>query len=163
MEAVRPGLFTWTGEHPNWEHELTWGPEVRSYAVDLEDFRVLIDPDSCPRRAPTPVLLTCRGIGARRTSSNLPVLDEPPAGIEARAGYFAEEFAYWLPAWSAIVLGDAFMDGETPVRVDDRRPELYTATCAARSAVRARAADARRDHRPGRLRRVARHLERGAM
>src|SRR5262249_7795800 len=44
MEEIRPGLWTWTGEHPEWTPEFVWGPEVRSYAVQLEDLRVLIDP-----------------------------------------------------------------------------------------------------------------------
>ena len=126
MEAVRPGLFTWTGEHPNWEHELTWGPEVRSYAVDLEDFRVLIDPILPAPRADA-VLLTVPWHRRSTDELDLPVLDEPPAGIEARPGYFAEELAYWLPAWSAIVLGDAFMDGETaPFEWTTDDPEAVT-------------------------------------
>ena len=43
IEEIRPGLWTWTGEHPEWTPELTWGPEVRSYAVALEGMTVLIE------------------------------------------------------------------------------------------------------------------------
>jgi hypothetical protein len=112
MEELRPGLWTWTGDHPDWNAELQWGPEVRSYAVQLADVRILIDP---VQPAPTgdAVLLTVPWHRRSTDELDLPILDEPPAGIEARPGYFAEERAYWLPAWSAIVLGDAFMDGNT--------------------------------------------------
>jgi hypothetical protein len=112
MEEVRSGLWTWTGEHPDWNAELQWGPDVRSYAVQLEDVRVLIDP-ILPAPSADAVLLTVPWHRRSTDELGLPVLDAPPAGIEARPGYFAEETAYWLPAWSGIVLGDAFMDGNT--------------------------------------------------
>jgi hypothetical protein len=64
---------------------------------------------------PTPradaVLLTVPWHRRASDELGLPVLEEPPAGIEARAGFFAEERAYWLPAHWAIVLGDSYMDG----------------------------------------------------
>jgi glyoxylase-like metal-dependent hydrolase (beta-lactamase superfamily II) len=41
------------------------------------------------------------------------VLDEPPAPIEARPGFYSEEVAFWLPEQRAIVLGDGFIDGNT--------------------------------------------------
>jgi hypothetical protein len=110
MEPLGPGLWTWTGEHPNWERELTWGPEVRSYSVELEDLRVLIDPVQ-PAPIADAILLTVPWHRRAADELELPVLEEPPPGIEARPSYFAEEVAYWLPAWKAIVLGDAFMDG----------------------------------------------------
>jgi hypothetical protein len=111
MEEIRPGLWTWTGEHPEWTPELTWGPEVRSYAVQLEDLRVLIDPVLPAPRADA-VLLTVPWHRRSTDELELDVLDEPPPGIEARPGFFAEERAYWIPEHRAIVLGDAYMDGE---------------------------------------------------
>ena len=45
---------------------------------------------------------------------DIEVLDDPPPGIEARPGFFAEETVYWLPQHGAIVIGDAFMDGNAP-------------------------------------------------
>jgi hypothetical protein len=110
MEEIRPGLWTWTGEHPEWTPELTWGPEVRSYAVQVDEIRVLIDPVLPAPRADA-VLLTVPWHRRATDELELPVLDEPPTGIEARPSFFAEERAYWLPAHRAIVLGDAFMDG----------------------------------------------------
>jgi hypothetical protein len=112
MEEIRPGLWTWTGEHPEWTPELTWGPEVRSYAVQLDEIRILIDPVLPAPRADA-ILLTVPWHRRATDELELPVLDEPPAGIEARPGFFAEERAYWLPAHRAIVLGDAFTDGHT--------------------------------------------------
>ena len=110
MEEIRPGLWTWTGEHPEWTSNFTWGPEVRSYAVQLEDLRVLIDP-VLPAPHADAVLLTVPWHRRATDELDLQVLDEPPPGIQAYPGFFAEELAYWLPAHGAIVLGDAYMDG----------------------------------------------------
>jgi hypothetical protein len=110
MEELRPGLWTWTGEHPEWNPELAWGPEVRSYAVQLEGLRVLFDPVQ-PAPQADAVLLTVPWHRRATDELGLDVLEEPPAGIEARPGFFQEELAYWLPAHRAIVLGDSYMDG----------------------------------------------------
>jgi hypothetical protein len=109
MDEIRPGLWTWTGEHPEWTPEMTWGPEVRSYAVQVDEIRVLIDPVLPAPRADA-VLLTVPWHRRDTDELDLPVLDEPPAGIEAVPSFFADERAYWLPAHRAIVLGDAWMD-----------------------------------------------------
>jgi hypothetical protein len=112
MDEIRPGLWTWTGEHPEWTFEMTWEPLVRSYAVQAGDVRVLIDPI-----APAPdgdaILLTVPWHRRAADDLALPVLDAPPAPIEARPGFYAEEVAYWLPEHRAIVLGDGFIDGNT--------------------------------------------------
>jgi hypothetical protein len=110
MEELRPGLWTWTGRHPEWTPGLTWGPDVRSYAVQADELRVLIDPVLPAPRADA-VLLTVPWHRRSTDELGLPVLDEPPPGIEARPGFFAEERAFWIPGHRAIVLGDAFMDG----------------------------------------------------
>jgi hypothetical protein len=126
MEELRPGLWTWTGEHPEWTPELTWGPEVRSYAVQIEDLRYLIDPVQPAPRADA-VLLTVPWHRRDVDELDLPVLDEPPAGIEARPGFFAEESVFWLPQHRAIVLGDSYMDGHTaPVEWATDDPEAPT-------------------------------------
>jgi hypothetical protein len=109
MDELRPGLWTWTGEHPEWTAEMTWGPEVRSYAVQVDEIRVLIDPVQPAPRADA-VLLTVPWHRRATDELGLPVLDEPPDGIEVRPGFFAEERAFWLPQHKAIVLGDAWMD-----------------------------------------------------
>jgi len=121
MEELRPGLWTWTGDHPEWTREMTWGPEVRSYAVRLEDLTVLFDPIE-PAPQADAVLLTVPWHRRATDQLGLPVLDVPPAGVEAYPGFFSEELAYYLPAHRAIVLGDAFMDegpGPTEWASDD--------------------------------------------
>jgi len=122
MEEIRPGLWTWTGEHPEWTPELTWGPEVRSYAVQIEDERYLIDPVQPAPRADA-ALLTVPWHRRAVDELDLPVLDEPPAGIEAYPGYFREEVAYYIPAHKAIVLGDAYMDGAIPEELGTDDPD----------------------------------------
>jgi hypothetical protein len=111
-EELRPGLWTWTGEHPEWTSEMTWGPEVRSYAVEVDELRVLIDPVLPAPRADA-VLLTVPWHRRATDELDLPVLEEPPAGIGVRPGFFAEERAFWLPAHRAVVLGDAYVDGQS--------------------------------------------------
>jgi len=80
MEALRPGLWTWTAAHPSWTPEdggpEGWGQEVRSYAYDAGKTFVLLDPlappdDVLARAAgrPVVVLLTCRW--HRRSSAEM--------------------------------------------------------------------------------------------
>jgi glyoxylase-like metal-dependent hydrolase (beta-lactamase superfamily II) len=44
VRELRPGLWRWTGDHPQWEHAETWGPEVGSVYAELEDAVVVVDP-----------------------------------------------------------------------------------------------------------------------
>jgi glyoxylase-like metal-dependent hydrolase (beta-lactamase superfamily II) len=44
VQKVRPGLWRWTGEHPEWDHAESWGPEVASVYAELEDTVVVVDP-----------------------------------------------------------------------------------------------------------------------
>ena len=112
MDEIRPGLWTWTGDHQEWTPEMTWGPEVRSYALQIADERYLFDP-VLPAPSADAVLLTVPWHRRDTDELGLDVLDEPPPGIETRPGFFAEEKVYWLPQHRAIVIGDAFMDGNT--------------------------------------------------
>jgi hypothetical protein len=111
MEELRPGLATWTGPHPEWRPEAEWGPEVRSYAVRLDDGRTILFDPVQPAPPGDAVLLTVPWHRRSVDELGLPVLEEPPPGIEWRPGFFDAERAFWLPAHAAIVLGDAFMDG----------------------------------------------------
>ena len=113
MDEIRPGLWTWTGEHPEWTPEFTWGSEVRSYAVQIEDERYLIDPIQPAPRADG-ILLTVPWHRRAADELDIEVLDDPPVGIEARPGFFVEESVFWLPQHKAIVIGDAFQDGNVP-------------------------------------------------
>ena len=44
VRELRPGLWRWTGAHPQWDHAETWGPEVGSVYAELEDTVVVVDP-----------------------------------------------------------------------------------------------------------------------
>jgi glyoxylase-like metal-dependent hydrolase (beta-lactamase superfamily II) len=44
VKELRPGLWRWTGEHPEWDHAESWGPEVGSVYAELEDSVVVVDP-----------------------------------------------------------------------------------------------------------------------
>jgi glyoxylase-like metal-dependent hydrolase (beta-lactamase superfamily II) len=44
VQELRPGLWRWTANHPEWDHAEQWGPEVGSIYAELPDAVVLIDP-----------------------------------------------------------------------------------------------------------------------
>jgi glyoxylase-like metal-dependent hydrolase (beta-lactamase superfamily II) len=44
VRELRPGLWRWTGSHPEWDHAESWGPEVGSVYAELEDTVVVVDP-----------------------------------------------------------------------------------------------------------------------
>jgi hypothetical protein len=137
MLELRPGLWTWAARHPSWNGDEGWGPEVRSYAYDAGACLVLLDPISPPTLLEG--LVESKEVGVLLTASwhrrsadecverygahIYEPLDELPADVEARATYYAEELAYWIPRHRALVTGDAFL-GEDGFQVqDDWLPE----------------------------------------
>ena len=44
VQELRPGLWRWTGMHPQWDHAEHWGPEVASVYAELDDAVVVVDP-----------------------------------------------------------------------------------------------------------------------
>jgi hypothetical protein len=44
VQELRPGLWRWTAEHPEWGHAEHWGPDVGSVYAELPDAIVLVDP-----------------------------------------------------------------------------------------------------------------------
>jgi glyoxylase-like metal-dependent hydrolase (beta-lactamase superfamily II) len=44
VQELRPGLWRWTGSHPEWNHAEHWGPEVGSVYAELPDSVVVVDP-----------------------------------------------------------------------------------------------------------------------
>jgi glyoxylase-like metal-dependent hydrolase (beta-lactamase superfamily II) len=48
VREVRTGLWHWTAPHPDWEPRADWGPEVSSYAIDVDERLLLIDPLAVP-------------------------------------------------------------------------------------------------------------------
>ena len=44
VQELAPRLWRWTGEHPDWEHAESWGPEVASVYAELPEAVVVVDP-----------------------------------------------------------------------------------------------------------------------
>src|SRR4051794_28466020 len=44
VQELRPGLWRWTGSHPEWDHAESWGPTVGSVYAELDDAIVVVDP-----------------------------------------------------------------------------------------------------------------------
>jgi hypothetical protein len=96
-----------------------WGPDVRSYAWDADEFLVLFDPIDPPddllsgRRAE--IVLTAEWHKRSSPELGLPVHDRGdalPAGVEERpAFYLPEERFLWLPSERAVVAGDSLPNG----------------------------------------------------
>ena len=66
MHEVRPGVWHWETQHPEWNEGQWWGPLVSSYAIDDGSRLVLFDPLSPPaeieelaRMRETAIVLTC--------------------------------------------------------------------------------------------------------
>ena len=117
-EELRPGLWTWTGRHPDWTPQDDWGPEVRSYALVREGHAILFDPitppDSLRRDRTVEVVLTADW--HRRSSDQLNAAvrragDPLPAGVEEQPAFFPGDRMFWLPDERALILGDSLMYG----------------------------------------------------
>jgi len=48
MRELRPGLWHWTGQHPDWRPGEPWDPAVSSYAIDAGERLLLFDPIAPP-------------------------------------------------------------------------------------------------------------------
>jgi glyoxylase-like metal-dependent hydrolase (beta-lactamase superfamily II) len=44
VQELRPGLWRWTGSHPEWNHAEHWGPEVGSVYGEVPNAVVVVDP-----------------------------------------------------------------------------------------------------------------------
>jgi glyoxylase-like metal-dependent hydrolase (beta-lactamase superfamily II) len=136
VQEVAPGLWRWTGLHPEWTPASAgpegWDQEVGCVYYEGPDAVVLVDPLAPPedeerfwaaldrdvQRAGKPVriLLTiswhdrsAEAIAKRYGAAT----DGPlPAGVEAHAVPSGEETAYWLPAHGALVFGDAVLGAD---------------------------------------------------
>jgi glyoxylase-like metal-dependent hydrolase (beta-lactamase superfamily II) len=141
VQEVAPGLWRWTGLHPDWKPADAgpdgWDQEVGCVYYEAPDAVVLVDPlappedeerfwealDSDVERAgkPVRVLLTVswHGRSAAAVAKRYGAATEGPlpGGVEARALAAAEETAYWLPAHGALVFGDAVLGAGDGVRL----------------------------------------------
>jgi glyoxylase-like metal-dependent hydrolase (beta-lactamase superfamily II) len=142
VEELRPGLWTWTAQHPSWRPEADWEQEVRSYALDAGDSLVLLDPlvevaavEELAARRPVVVVLTChwhqrsasqlvRELDAvvhapptRARDFEVSVLpygvgDDLPGDVEPQQGGYSDECTLWIREHAALVTGDVFLGGE---------------------------------------------------
>jgi glyoxylase-like metal-dependent hydrolase (beta-lactamase superfamily II) len=142
MRNVRDGLWHWTATHPEWtaEDDLAghaWGPEVASYAFQLGDGFVLIDP-VIPQGGLEPLLagseatvvLTCPWHARDALKLGVPIFAPPPdsgdpapldattyqagetlaLGITAFAGLEPNDLVLWVEPYGALVFGDTLVD-----------------------------------------------------
>jgi len=118
VEELRPGLWTWTAPHPEWDEQRV----VRSYAVERGGVLILIDP-----MVPPEELLAGREVRVALTAPwhgrSARELGAPEGELDFRPGFYPDERAFWIPEHGAIVFGDSFPGGPIP---DDWLPEGKT-------------------------------------
>jgi glyoxylase-like metal-dependent hydrolase (beta-lactamase superfamily II) len=136
VQEVAPGLWRWTGLHPEWKPEdggpEGWDQEVGCVYYEGPDAVVLVDPLAPPEdeerfwealdrdveRAGKPVriLLTVSWHGrsaeavAKRYGA---AIDGPlPGGVETHGAPAGEETVFWLPEHGALVFGDVVLGAD---------------------------------------------------
>jgi glyoxylase-like metal-dependent hydrolase (beta-lactamase superfamily II) len=145
VDEVAPGLWRWTGLHPDWTPEEGgpdgWEQEVGSVYFEGPHTVVLFDPlippedrerflealDRDVERAgkPLAVLLTTESHGRSADEligryGGVRAPDGMPHGVEAIATDWGGESLYWLPERHALVAGDVLLgDGRGGVRLPD--------------------------------------------
>ena len=141
VQEVAPGLWRWTGLHPDWTPASAgpegWDQEVGCVYYEAPDAVVLVDPlappedeerfwaalDSDVERTgkPVRVLLTVsfheRSSEAVAKRYGAAKGESLPAGVEAHAATAGEETVYWLPEHRALVFGDAILGAGDGVRL----------------------------------------------
>ena len=131
MDELRPGLWTWTGRHPDWRDDPHWGPEVRSYALRTDDGVVLFDPIAPPgeltRDANVQVVVTAEWHSRDAERLGLKVLTDLPAGIDEHPAFFPGERTLWLASHHALVAGDS-LPGAGPMPDAWLKSEWATST-----------------------------------
>lgn len=139
MVEIAPGLWRWTGEHPDWTPESDWPREVSCVYFEANDAVTLIDPLVPPEdaerflaaldrdveraRKPVAVLLTTesharsRDAIVERYGARTDML---PQAVERRDIAWYGEVLYWLEAPRTLVTGDALVGGgDGAVRLAD--------------------------------------------
>ena len=134
VEPIVEGLWRWTAVHPQWKPGEGWDAEVACVYAEDPGAVVLIDPlvpaDEAERfwRAldrdverlarPVAVLVTSHwhGRSAAEIEGRYAATREPPPGVQA-IPVSHEEVVYWLPAYAALVAGDALLGGPDELRL----------------------------------------------
>jgi glyoxylase-like metal-dependent hydrolase (beta-lactamase superfamily II) len=145
VQELRPGLWRWTARHPGWEPDEGLPGSVGSVYYEAPGAVVLIDPlvppdeedrfwtalDRDVERLELPVVVLLTVPWHERSTAELveryggSVAEERPPGVQAIrvAGVGGEpETIFWLPAASALVVGD-ILAGTPPRIVDAWQPE----------------------------------------
>jgi glyoxylase-like metal-dependent hydrolase (beta-lactamase superfamily II) len=120
VDELRPGLWTWTAPHPDWDEtrDASWGPDVRSYALVRGEHVILFDPVDPPRELlegrDGEVVLTAEWHSRSAGDLALPVRghgDPLPDGIVEQPGFYPEERSLWIAEHGALIAGDSLPDG----------------------------------------------------
>jgi glyoxylase-like metal-dependent hydrolase (beta-lactamase superfamily II) len=136
VQELAPGLWRWTGLHPDWTPEQGgpegWEQEVGCVYYEAPDAVVLIDPlvppedeerywralDRDVERAAKPVKVlrtvhwherSAQAIGERYRAE---VGGELPRGVEGHPAVHFEETIFWLPEHGALVFGDVVLGAD---------------------------------------------------
>ena len=143
MQAIAPGLYRWTAEHPDWieDHEpgspADWPHEVGCVAHEAAETLVLVDPlivedrwadlDALVERTgkPVAVLTTMRfhtrsrdAVAERYGATLVSQRETPPAGVARVPIEHADESMVWLEGPRALVPGDRLLgDDEGGLRL----------------------------------------------
>jgi hypothetical protein len=143
-EEIAPGLWRWTAPHPAWRPGAEpgsagdWDPNVGCVLVVDERSAVFFDPltpadeesfwrwcDAAVGSRPVHILTTIRFHGRSREAvadryggEVVTSLQSLPHGVEAFRFQGADETMFWVPAHSALVVGDRIIgDGAGGVRL----------------------------------------------
>jgi hypothetical protein len=116
VQELAGGLWTWTGRHPDWNDDPSWGPDVRSYALRTNDGVILFDPIAVPdeldREGSVQVVLTAEWHGRDAEQLGFPICgDDLPPEVNAQPAFFPGERSLWIPAQNALVIRDSLPDG----------------------------------------------------
>jgi hypothetical protein len=115
VHELAAGLWTWTARHPEWDDDPSWGPEVRSYALQTDDGVILFDPIAPPQElldGDVQVVLTAEWHGRDAQKLGAPIRgDDLPPEVTAQPAFFPGERTLWIPGQKALVAGDSLPDG----------------------------------------------------
>jgi hypothetical protein len=115
VHELAGGLWTWTARHPEWGDDPSWGPEVRSYALQTDDGVILFDPIAPPQElldGEVEVVLTAEWHGRDAQNLGAPIRgDDLPPQVTAQPAFFPGERTLWIPGQNALVAGDSLPDG----------------------------------------------------
>jgi glyoxylase-like metal-dependent hydrolase (beta-lactamase superfamily II) len=129
VQELQPGLWRWSGLHPEWKTGDDWEQEVWCVYYEGPEEIVLVDPLVPPEESerfwdaldgdikrlgrPVAVVLTCawhrRSADAIAARYGVRVGGELPVGVEVFPVEPYEEAPVWIPEHHALVLGDVLM------------------------------------------------------